>query len=235
MDFLHLDYWTHNANNLAVYVISPGPLENAYHIDVMRQAWQSVAIPLTEYRIPDLENVFQLKIEGSGTVFLDNIYFSKAAQQEQNVAAMVALSATQSGSPVTSISTDGGTVTVTADISDANTEDTHTVAWEAEGITSFDTNDNAMMFSPDGLSVSEITITATATDNGELPLDATQSIVLNVSQPVPNHAGPSAPEHKLDEQWGRLFFTLDVTHSDGFYVCCAAVRKNKPLGVENGY
>lgn len=225
MDFLHLDYWTHNANNLAVYVISPGPLENAYHIDVTQQAWQSVAIPLTEYRIPDLENVFQLKIEGSGTVFLDNIYFSKAAQQAQNVAATVGLNATQSGSSVTSVSTDGGTVTVTADISDANTEDTHTVAWEAEGITSFDTNDNAMMFSPDGLSVSEITITATVTDNGEPPLDATQSIVLNVSQPVPTTPAPQPQSTSSTSSGGGSSLPLTLLTLMAFMLLRRGERK----------
>ncbi|MFC3093332.1 glycoside hydrolase family 16 protein [Alteromonas sediminis] len=76
MDYLHLDYWTHNANALDVFIVSPGPLENAFSVEVEQQAWTSVRIPLTHYTVPDLKDIFQLKLVGNGALFLDNIYFS---------------------------------------------------------------------------------------------------------------------------------------------------------------
>lgn len=194
MDFLHVDYWTHNANNLDIYVISPGPLENAFSIDVEQQSWQSVKIPLSAYTVPDLERVFQLKITGNGTVYLDNIYFSREAEQEQNVAADVSLSAAQSSTNTTSIATDQGAVDVTAAITDVNSADTHTIEWSVEGISDYSANGNMLSFDPVGLTVSQVTITATVTDNGTPPLTSTESIVLAVVQPAPPPVTAPQPE-----------------------------------------
>ena len=183
MDFLHLDYWTHDANNLAIYVISPGPLENPFDIDVEQQSWQTVSIPLSAYTVPDLENVFQLKITGNGTVYLDNIYFSAEGAQEQNVAAQVSLEAVQSSQVTTAIVTDQGTVTVTAMISDINSNDTHTITWDTAGVTDYTTQDNTLTFEPGGLAISQATITANVTDSGNPSLTTTASLALSVSQP----------------------------------------------------
>ena len=183
MDFLHLDYWTHDANNLAIYVISPGPLENPFDIDVEQQSWQTVSIPLSAYTVPDLENVFQLKITGNGTVYLDNIYFSAEGAQEQNVAAQVSLEAVQSSQVTTAIVTDQGTVTVTAMISDTNSNDTHTITWDTTGVTDYTTQDNTLTFEPGELAISQATITANVTDSGNPSLTTTASLTLSVSQP----------------------------------------------------
>ncbi len=189
MDYLHIDYWTHNANSLDVYVISPGPLENAYSIQVQQQGWQSVKIPLSVYTVPDLERVFQLKISGSGTVYIDNIYFSRDPQQEQNVAPEVTLNAVQSSTTTTSVATDGGTVTVTANISDANSTDSHTVQWSVPGVSNFNGNGTELTFDPVDLTVSQITVTVSVTDSGSPALTMTESITLTVTQPP----APPAP------------------------------------------
>lgn len=76
MDNVHLDYWTHNATNLKFFLVSPGPKETPAIIDVQQQSWQSLVIPLSTFSNVDLTDVFQLKIEGNGTVYFDNIYFS---------------------------------------------------------------------------------------------------------------------------------------------------------------
>lgn len=183
MDFLHLDYWTHDANNLAIYVISPGPLENPFDIDVEQQSWQTVSIPLSAYTVPDLENVFQLKITGNGTVYLDNIYFSAEGAQEQNVAAQVSLEAVQSSQVTTAIVTDQGPVTVTAMISDTNSNDTHTITWDTTGVTDYTTQDNTLTFEPGELAISQATITANVTDSGNPSLTTTAPLALSVSQP----------------------------------------------------
>lgn len=75
-----LDYWTKDATQLRVYLISPGPVEIAYDIEIEQQSWQSVAIPISVFDGVDLTNLFQLKIEGNGTVFLDNLLFVAETQ-----------------------------------------------------------------------------------------------------------------------------------------------------------
>lgn len=81
MEWFHLDYWADSAAELQVSLISPGPQETPYTIDVTQNSWQSINIPLTEYAdVVDLREVFQFKIEGSGTVYLDNLYFAKSPE-----------------------------------------------------------------------------------------------------------------------------------------------------------
>ena len=76
MDNVHLDYWTHNSTQLKFFLVSPGPKETPFVINVQQQNWHSVIIPLSTFTDVDLTDVFQLKVEGNGTVYLDNIYFS---------------------------------------------------------------------------------------------------------------------------------------------------------------
>jgi beta-glucanase (GH16 family) len=76
MNNIHLDYWTYNSTDLTLFLISPGPQESPFVIDVQQQSWQSLVIPLNTFSDIDLTDIFQLKVEGNGTVYLDNIYFS---------------------------------------------------------------------------------------------------------------------------------------------------------------
>jgi beta-glucanase (GH16 family) len=80
MDNVHLDYWTYNATELKFFLISPGPRETPFVIDVQQQSWQSLVIPLSTFSDVDLADIFQLKVEGNGTVYLDNIYFSSDSE-----------------------------------------------------------------------------------------------------------------------------------------------------------
>lgn len=82
--FLHLDYYTANSTALNIYLIcppgSPGgqaPWEKSYTLPVPTAAgWNSVDIPLSHFTpIVALNNVFQLKFDGNGTIYLDNILF----------------------------------------------------------------------------------------------------------------------------------------------------------------
>jgi hypothetical protein len=76
MDFLHIDYWTPNSTALSGFLISSGPLETAYEFAITTGEWGSVDIPLSEFSsVVDLMDVIQMKFEGNGTVYLDNIYF----------------------------------------------------------------------------------------------------------------------------------------------------------------
>lgn len=82
--FLHLDYYSANSTALNVYLIcppgSPGgqaPWEKPYTLSVpTANGWNSVDIPLSHFTpVVALNNVFQLKFDGNGTIYLDNILF----------------------------------------------------------------------------------------------------------------------------------------------------------------
>ena len=75
MEFLHLDYWTDNSSALSTFLISDGPVEVAYGLNVPTSGWESIDIPLSEFAGVDLMDIIQFKFEGDGTVYLDNIYF----------------------------------------------------------------------------------------------------------------------------------------------------------------
>lgn len=77
MNFLHLDYFSVNSTSLNVFLISPGPVERSFTLNVPTSGWNSVDIPLTAFSNVDLNSVFQLKFEGNGTIYLDNILFRK--------------------------------------------------------------------------------------------------------------------------------------------------------------
>ena len=73
--FLRLNYWSANSSSLKVYLISPGPVEKAYTLTVPTSGWNTVDIPLSAFSPVNLSNVFQLKFDGNGDIYLDNILF----------------------------------------------------------------------------------------------------------------------------------------------------------------
>lgn len=76
MTFLHIDYYTANSTALNTYLISTGPVEKAKALTVPTSAgWGSVEIPLSNFSPVNLADVIQLKFDGNGTIYLDNIYF----------------------------------------------------------------------------------------------------------------------------------------------------------------
>ena len=79
MEFLHLDVWTSNSSALNTFLISPGPQETPYAMPVPTSGWESVDIPLSAFSgVVDLADVIQMKFDGNGTIYLDNIYFYKS-------------------------------------------------------------------------------------------------------------------------------------------------------------
>jgi hypothetical protein len=75
--FLHLDYWTANSTELKIFLISPGPVETPFNLTVPTTGWNSLDIPLSSFAPVNLSDVFQIKIEGNGDIYLDNILFRK--------------------------------------------------------------------------------------------------------------------------------------------------------------
>ena len=77
MTHLHLDFWTANSTALDIYLISTGPVETAYTLTVPTTGWSSIDIPLTAFAPVDLTDVIQLKFDGNGDIYLDNILWRK--------------------------------------------------------------------------------------------------------------------------------------------------------------
>lgn len=75
LGFLHLDFWSANSTVLNVFLISPGPVETPITLNVPTTGWSSIDIPLSSFAPVSLSNVIQLKFEGNGDIYLDNIYF----------------------------------------------------------------------------------------------------------------------------------------------------------------
>jgi hypothetical protein len=75
MTYLHLDFWSSTSSSLKVFLISPGPIETPYTLTVPTTGWTSLDIPLSAFSPVDLTNVFQLKFEGNGDIFIDNLLF----------------------------------------------------------------------------------------------------------------------------------------------------------------
>jgi hypothetical protein len=81
---LNIDYFTGDASTLKFFLISPdgddeddNADEKAYELDLTNQGqWNRAIIDLSHFSdVVDLSQVFQLKVEGTGTVYFDNIFF----------------------------------------------------------------------------------------------------------------------------------------------------------------
>lgn len=85
MDTLHLDVWSTSVSRLEVYPISTGSGEKQVTAALTANTWNSIDIPLADYTSQslDMNDLFQFKFvdpDGNkGTIYLDNIYFFKAA------------------------------------------------------------------------------------------------------------------------------------------------------------
>jgi hypothetical protein len=90
MEYLHLDFWTVNSTGLNVFLISPGPVEKAYSLTVPTTGWASIDIPLTAFSPVNLADIIQLKFDGNGDIYLDNIYFYTAGGGAGSVPAVAA-------------------------------------------------------------------------------------------------------------------------------------------------
>jgi len=77
MGFLHVDYYAINSTSLKVFLISPGPVETPFTLSTPTTGWNSVDIPLSAFSPVALNNLFQMKWEGNGDIYVDNIYFWK--------------------------------------------------------------------------------------------------------------------------------------------------------------
>ncbi|MGB0185294.1 MAG: T9SS type A sorting domain-containing protein, partial [Flavobacteriaceae bacterium] len=76
MTHVHLDVWSPTGSSIQFTPISPGN-ELLQTVTTTKEDWKSVDIALSNFTNVVLTDVFQLKVVGTGTVYLDNIYFHK--------------------------------------------------------------------------------------------------------------------------------------------------------------
>ena len=124
-DYLSVDYWTLNSDSLSVFLISPGPQELPFSLPITNGEWSTAQIPLSHYAsVVDLTNTFQLKIEGQGTVYLDNIYFARNTPDSNNSSDSTSNNTGSSDTSSGSSNTTGGS-TNTSSGSSSNTGGTN--------------------------------------------------------------------------------------------------------------
>jgi hypothetical protein len=80
MDVLHMDVWTTNVASLNVFLIntSPSTVQQSATVSPTSGNWYAVDIPLSNYSNIALNNIGQLMFTGSGSFYMDNLYFYKA-------------------------------------------------------------------------------------------------------------------------------------------------------------
>jgi hypothetical protein len=80
MEFLHLNVWTTDAADIETFLISSSSGEKAIKTTLSSNNWTSITIPMSAFTDQGLavSDIHQLKFVGSGTVFIDNIYFYKS-------------------------------------------------------------------------------------------------------------------------------------------------------------
>ena len=83
MEMLHIDIWTPDATSIDIYPLPNGvqPADERFVTKTLiPNEWNSFDIPMTEFTSQGLPvtNLKQFKFVGSGTVFIDNLYFYKA-------------------------------------------------------------------------------------------------------------------------------------------------------------
>ncbi len=83
MEILHLDIWTPDATSIDIYPLPNGvqPADERFVTkDLKPNSWTTINIPMSDFTDQGLsvDNLKQFKFVGSGTVFIDNIYFYKS-------------------------------------------------------------------------------------------------------------------------------------------------------------
>lgn len=86
MEFIHMDVWTADAQKIETSLISKSNGERPVVKDLVANEWTSIDIPISAFTSQTgftVADIFQLKFVGTpwaaGTVFIDNIYFYRAA------------------------------------------------------------------------------------------------------------------------------------------------------------
>lgn len=81
MQTLHMDIWTSDVSSLNVFLIntSPSTVQQSVTVTPTTGSWYAVDINLSSYDNIALNNIGQMMFTGSGSFYMDNLYFYKAA------------------------------------------------------------------------------------------------------------------------------------------------------------
>ena len=104
---------------------------------------------------------------------------------DQNIAPVVALGVTQSGENRLTVAQNGGAVTISATLSDANTTDVLTGNWTLGGLTNASAEQTQLSFDPAEQGPGLYQVSYTVTDNGSPALSATSSVFVVVQASLP--------------------------------------------------
>jgi uncharacterized protein (TIGR03382 family) len=117
-----------------------------------------------------------------------------AAGQEANVAPQLTLSISQNGIASPIIEPASGIVTINADVSDANSNDSFTVNWNLDELPNPTESDLSVSFDPGSMSEGDYTVSIEVSDDGYPVLSATANLTFEVLvnfAPVSVATGPS--------------------------------------------
>ena len=87
MEYVHIDIWTSDATDVKFSPISVGTGEHLVSLTpLVQDTWNSIDIPLTDFTGVSINDIHQLKFDGTqgvspSTIWLDNIYFWKNPTQ----------------------------------------------------------------------------------------------------------------------------------------------------------
>ncbi|HLP05174.1 MAG TPA: T9SS type A sorting domain-containing protein [Paludibacter sp.] len=75
MNKLHVDVWSSDATSFQITPISTGPKEKLFTCTpLVLNQWNSFDIDLSEFTDVVFSDIFQFKVVGNGTVYIDNLY-----------------------------------------------------------------------------------------------------------------------------------------------------------------
>ena len=112
--------------------------------------------------------------------------------QDVNVAPAVSLVMSQNGSSTTIIDPAGGDVTITAVISDSNSQDSHTLNWNVDALPSPNSVGSTVSFDPSSLADGNYSISISIDDNGSPVLSDEASLDFTVEAEAPPVTTPPA-------------------------------------------
>lgn len=107
---------------------------------------------------------------------------------EQNHAPTVSLKATLDSNNTlarTLFARDGGTVSISADVADVDSDDQHTLAWEADNALAGSVIEGSYVFDPASAGAGVYQVTATATDDANSPASGSAIVTLTIVDELP--------------------------------------------------
>ncbi|MEA3285887.1 MAG: hypothetical protein U9Q77_00735, partial [Candidatus Marinimicrobia bacterium] len=111
MGYLHVDFWSTNSTALSLFLISQTTGERSFAFTITNDEWVSVDIPLTAFTDQGMTiaDIHQLKYDGNGDIYLDNMFFHGDAPAEDPVPTVAAPTPTVPEAEVVSIYSDAYT------------------------------------------------------------------------------------------------------------------------------